>query len=123
MRRHRRGARHAPDADRPATEDRPGGTGLTVVKATQTARQTRLLARLAGPLLDPHWEVTERLRTGCARPAPSRPRSASPTAPGGRGSPPPPSGAPRMRAPPRPTSAPPPPPPAPPTPPPPPHRP
>src|SRR5258708_12175708 len=109
MRRHRRGARDAPDADRPATEDRPGGTGLTVVKATQTARQTRLLARLDGPLLDPHWEVTERLRTGCARPAPSRPRSASSTPPCGPGSPPPICGASRTRAP-TPASSPPPPP-------------
>jgi ABC-2 type transport system ATP-binding protein len=33
--------------------------GLTVVKVTQTARQTRLLACLDGPLLDPHWEVTD----------------------------------------------------------------
>jgi ABC-2 type transport system ATP-binding protein len=33
--------------------------GLTVIKSTQTARQTRLLARLSGPVLDPSWEVTE----------------------------------------------------------------
>jgi ABC-2 type transport system ATP-binding protein len=35
------------------------GRGLTVIKATQTARQTRLLARLDGPVLDPSWAVTE----------------------------------------------------------------
>ncbi|MGH3292341.1 MAG: ABC transporter ATP-binding protein [Trebonia sp.] len=33
--------------------------GLTVIKTTQTARQTRLLVRLTGPVLDPSWEVTE----------------------------------------------------------------
>jgi ABC-2 type transport system ATP-binding protein len=33
--------------------------GLTVIKSTQTARQTRLLVRLTGPVLDPSWEVTE----------------------------------------------------------------
>jgi ABC-2 type transport system ATP-binding protein len=33
--------------------------GLTVIKATQTARQTRLLACLDGPLPDPRWEVTD----------------------------------------------------------------
>ena len=33
--------------------------GLTVIKSTQTARQTRLLARLSGPVLDPSWQVTE----------------------------------------------------------------
>jgi ABC-2 type transport system ATP-binding protein len=33
--------------------------GLTVVKATQTARQTRLLVRVDDPVLDPSWEVTE----------------------------------------------------------------
>ncbi len=32
--------------------------GLKVIKATQTARQTRLLARLDGPVHDPSWEVT-----------------------------------------------------------------
>jgi ABC-2 type transport system ATP-binding protein len=32
---------------------------LTVIKATQTQRQTRLLVRLDGPVLDPTWEVTE----------------------------------------------------------------
>jgi ABC-2 type transport system ATP-binding protein len=35
------------------------GPGLTVIKSTQTARQTRLLARVTGPVLDPSWEVTE----------------------------------------------------------------
>jgi ABC-2 type transport system ATP-binding protein len=35
------------------------GPGLTVIKSTQTARQTRLLVRLNGPVLDPSWEVTE----------------------------------------------------------------
>jgi ABC-2 type transport system ATP-binding protein len=35
------------------------GRGLTVIKATQTTRQTRLLARLDGPVLDPSWTVTE----------------------------------------------------------------
>jgi ABC-2 type transport system ATP-binding protein len=33
--------------------------GATVIKATQTTRQTRLLVRLDGPVLDPRWEVTE----------------------------------------------------------------
>ena len=33
--------------------------GLEVIKSTQTARQTRLLARLTGPVLDPSWAVTE----------------------------------------------------------------
>jgi ABC-2 type transport system ATP-binding protein len=32
---------------------------LEIVKATQTANQTRLLVRLRGPVLDPSWEVTE----------------------------------------------------------------
>lgn len=30
-----------------------------VVKATQTERQSRVLARLDGPVLDPAWEVSE----------------------------------------------------------------
>jgi ABC-2 type transport system ATP-binding protein len=30
-----------------------------VIKSTQTTNQTRLLARLDGPVLDPTWEVTE----------------------------------------------------------------
>jgi ABC-2 type transport system ATP-binding protein len=33
--------------------------GFNVVKATQTSRQTRLLVRLEGPVLDPTWEVSE----------------------------------------------------------------
>jgi ABC-2 type transport system ATP-binding protein len=33
--------------------------GLTVIKATQTTKQTRLLVRASGPVLDPSWEVTE----------------------------------------------------------------
>jgi ABC-2 type transport system ATP-binding protein len=33
--------------------------GLTVIKTTQTNRQTRLLVRVDGPVLDPSWEVTE----------------------------------------------------------------
>jgi ABC-2 type transport system ATP-binding protein len=33
--------------------------GLTVIKATQTERQTRLLVRLNGPVIDPAWQVTE----------------------------------------------------------------
>jgi ABC-2 type transport system ATP-binding protein len=33
--------------------------GFTVIKATQTQRQTRLLVRLDGPVLDPSWETTE----------------------------------------------------------------
>jgi ABC-2 type transport system ATP-binding protein len=33
--------------------------GLTVIKATQTTRQTRLVVRADGPVLDPPWEVTE----------------------------------------------------------------
>jgi len=35
------------------------GRGLTVIKSTQTTRQTRLLVRLDGPVLDPSWAVTE----------------------------------------------------------------
>ena len=33
--------------------------GLTVVTATQTQRQTRLLVRSPGPVLDPGWEQHE----------------------------------------------------------------
>jgi ABC-2 type transport system ATP-binding protein len=33
--------------------------GLTVISATQTQRQTRLLVRIDGPVLDPSWEQTE----------------------------------------------------------------
>ena len=33
--------------------------GLTVISATQTQRQTRLLVRTAGPVLDPSWEQDE----------------------------------------------------------------
>ncbi len=33
--------------------------GLTVIKVTQTPRQTRLLVRVDGPVLDPDWVVTE----------------------------------------------------------------
>jgi ABC-2 type transport system ATP-binding protein len=33
--------------------------GVTVIKATNAARQSRLLARLDGPLLDPSWDVHE----------------------------------------------------------------
>jgi ABC-2 type transport system ATP-binding protein len=32
---------------------------FTVVKVTQTERQSRVLARLGGPVLDPAWEVSE----------------------------------------------------------------
>ena len=32
---------------------------LQVIKATQTANQTRLLVHLDGPILDPSWEVSE----------------------------------------------------------------
>jgi ABC-2 type transport system ATP-binding protein len=32
---------------------------LEIVKATQTANQTRLLVRLQGPVFDPSWDVTE----------------------------------------------------------------
>ncbi|MGH9295905.1 MAG: ABC transporter ATP-binding protein, partial [Acidimicrobiales bacterium] len=32
---------------------------FTVVRATQTERQSRVLARLDGPVLDPAWEVSE----------------------------------------------------------------
>jgi ABC-2 type transport system ATP-binding protein len=35
------------------------GRGLTVIKSTQTTRQTRLLVRLDGPVVDPSWAVTE----------------------------------------------------------------
>jgi ABC-2 type transport system ATP-binding protein len=41
--------RHLADAER----------GFHVIKATQTARQTRLIVRLDGPVLDPTWEVSE----------------------------------------------------------------
>jgi ABC-2 type transport system ATP-binding protein len=34
-------------------------SGLTVVRAVQTQRQTRLLVRTAGPVLDPTWHVSE----------------------------------------------------------------
>jgi ABC-2 type transport system ATP-binding protein len=33
--------------------------GVTVIKATNAARQSRLLARLDGPVLDPSWDVHE----------------------------------------------------------------
>jgi ABC-2 type transport system ATP-binding protein len=33
--------------------------GVTVIKATQTTRQTHLLVHLNGPVIDPVWEVTE----------------------------------------------------------------
>jgi ABC-2 type transport system ATP-binding protein len=32
---------------------------INVIRATQTERQSRLLARLDGPVLDPAWEVTD----------------------------------------------------------------
>ena len=35
------------------------GPGFTVIKATQTSRQTRLVVRLDGQVLDPSWAVTE----------------------------------------------------------------
>jgi ABC-2 type transport system ATP-binding protein len=41
---------------RPLSEVEPG---LTVVSATQTQRQTRLLVRTEGPVLDPAWEQSE----------------------------------------------------------------
>jgi len=41
---------------RPLSEVEPG---LTVITATQTQRQTRLLVRTAGPVLDPAWEEAE----------------------------------------------------------------
>jgi ABC-2 type transport system ATP-binding protein len=33
--------------------------GIEVIKATQTANQTRVLARISGPVLDPSWVITE----------------------------------------------------------------
>jgi len=33
--------------------------GLTVIKVTQTAKQTRLLVQKSGPVLDPSWDVDE----------------------------------------------------------------
>jgi ABC-2 type transport system ATP-binding protein len=33
-------------------------SAITVIRATQTERQSRLLARLNGPILDPAWEMT-----------------------------------------------------------------
>ena len=33
--------------------------GLTVISSTQTQRQTRLLVRIDGPVLDPSWEQDE----------------------------------------------------------------
>jgi ABC-2 type transport system ATP-binding protein len=41
---------------RKATDIEPS---IEVVKATQTANQTRLLARISGPVLDPRWEINE----------------------------------------------------------------
>jgi ABC-2 type transport system ATP-binding protein len=41
---------------RPLSEVEPG---LTVISATQTQRQTRLLVRTDGPVLDPAWEEAE----------------------------------------------------------------
>jgi len=41
---------------RPLSEVEPG---LTVITATQTHRQTRLLVRTEGPVLDPAWEEAE----------------------------------------------------------------
>jgi len=41
---------------RPLSEVEPG---LTVITATQTQRQTRLLVRTDGPVLDPAWEEAE----------------------------------------------------------------
>jgi ABC-2 type transport system ATP-binding protein len=35
------------------------GPGITVIKSTHTTKQTRLLARVNGPVLDPSWEVVE----------------------------------------------------------------
>ena len=32
---------------------------FTIVKVTQTERQSRVLARLDGPVLDPAWQVSE----------------------------------------------------------------
>jgi ABC-2 type transport system ATP-binding protein len=43
----------------PRRDTAEAGRGLTVIKTTQTTRQTRLLARLDGPVLDPSWTVTE----------------------------------------------------------------
>jgi ABC-2 type transport system ATP-binding protein len=43
----------------PRRDTADAGRGLTVIKATQTARQTRLLVRLDGPVADPSWAVTE----------------------------------------------------------------
>ncbi|MGI9007236.1 MAG: ABC transporter ATP-binding protein [Streptosporangiaceae bacterium] len=43
-------------ARRKATDIEPG---IEVIKATQTANQTRLLARLTGPVLDPRWGISE----------------------------------------------------------------
>jgi ABC-2 type transport system ATP-binding protein len=43
----------------PRRDTAEAGQGLTVIKSTQTTRQTRLLARLDGPVLDPSWTVTE----------------------------------------------------------------
>jgi len=40
---------------RKATDIEPS---IEVIKATQTANQTRLLARISGPVLDPRWEIT-----------------------------------------------------------------
>jgi ABC-2 type transport system ATP-binding protein len=35
------------------------GRTVTVIKATHTAQQSRLLVRLDGPLIDPSWEVSD----------------------------------------------------------------
>ena len=56
VRQHRQRGRHAPGADRPASQ---APAGVTVAKATSAARQSRLLARPDGPVLDPSWDVHE----------------------------------------------------------------
>jgi ABC-2 type transport system ATP-binding protein len=43
----------------PCRELRQVEPGLSVVRAVQTQRQTRLLVRTDGPVLDPAWEVSE----------------------------------------------------------------
>jgi ABC-2 type transport system ATP-binding protein len=43
----------------PRRELRTLEPGLTVVRAVQTQRQTRVLVRTEGPVLDPSWDVAE----------------------------------------------------------------
>jgi ABC-2 type transport system ATP-binding protein len=43
----------------PRRDERSVSQGITVVQATHAERQSRLLVRTEGPVLDPSWEVSE----------------------------------------------------------------